>query len=79
MATKIVFVDVVSYTVVFVKYKLIVNSQPFLKHVVVAIALYGCAPFFSVIHDSVTFLPIGVENVGGNVLGQFLSNWYSIW
>jgi hypothetical protein len=46
MATKIVFVDVVSYTVVFVKYKLIVNSQPFLKHVVVAIALYGCAPFF---------------------------------
>ena len=79
MATKIVFVDVVSYTVVFVKYKLIVNSQPFLKHVVVAIALYRYAPFFSVIHDSVTFLPIGVENVGGNVLGQFLSNCYSIW
>jgi hypothetical protein len=55
MATKIVFVDVVSYTVVFVKYKLIVNSQPFLKHVVVAIALYGCAPFFFVIHPVLSF------------------------
>lgn len=48
------------------KYKVIMNSQRFLVHAVVAIFFLIAVPFsfFSVIPDCVTFFPIEVEKVG---------------